>query len=175
MKDERNTIFMQQYEKLMRDTIIAPTDDYNAKMLPINDLIRLNMPKSLYRYRAFEENSIDAFWKDIIYHAKPKDFNDPHDCLVYIDENSLNAKIKELVSFQTFDNMFKESINKESPNTQMIFKELNDKTFEKRVIVSNEDGIYYLINVEGKQGEQIIVENEYDGKLYLEESGYYLR
>ena len=81
--------FKQQFEELMQNTIIAPNEDYNAKMQPINDLVRDNTPKQLFRFRTFSEFTIDAFWKDYIYHSRPVNFNDPHDCLVYVDKPSL--------------------------------------------------------------------------------------
>lgn len=99
MTDEKNTNkernFKQQFKELMQNTVIAPNDDYKTKMQPIKELIKENTPASLFRFRAVNEFSLDAFRKDDIYHSEPKNFNDPHDCLVYFDKPLLD-KIREL-------------------------------------------------------------------------------
>lgn len=45
------------------------------------------MPNKLYRYRAFSDNSIDSFINDTIYLSDPRYFNDPYDCLAYLNFN----------------------------------------------------------------------------------------
>jgi len=126
--------FKKQFEELMQNTIIAPNDDYDAKMKPINDLIRENTPKSLFRFRTFDEFSIDAFWKDYIYHSSPINFNDPHDCLVYVNKPSLVKVIKNYFTPQNiktlitqFQNLGKVSgaVKKYLPDIQKVVENLS--------------------------------------------------
>jgi len=106
-KDRKNQ-FIEQFAKLMQDTVIAPNDDYIAKTQPILDLIRENTPKSLFRFRDFNEFTIDAFWKDSIFHSAPKSFNDPHDCLVYVDKPLLDNIIEKYLMPQNIEILIKQ-------------------------------------------------------------------
>lgn len=98
--ESQNDSFKAQYVKLMQETVIVPTDDYIEKTSIITELVRVNMPKSLYRFRTCNENSLDAYLRDHIYHSKPISFNDPHDCLVFIDKKALVDRIKEELTIE---------------------------------------------------------------------------
>lgn len=142
--ETENISFTQEYERLMQETIIAPSDDYNTKMQPITELIKVNLPLSLFRYRKINEFSLDAFCRDLIYHSNPQSFNDPHDCLVFIDQKYLRAKIEKVMSPEYLKNTLKAiennreqlsnsffyPYNKESPEVQTITKKIEGKSSE---------------------------------------------
>ena len=119
----------------MQDTVIAPNDDYNAKTQPMQDLIRENTPKSLFRFRDFNDLTIDAFWQDYIYHSAPIHFNDPHDCLVYINKPLLINMIKQSLMPKNVEANIKQTqnleqmpdiISKNFPVLEAIVKDLSN-------------------------------------------------
>lgn len=48
---------------------------------------------SLYKYRAFNINSLKSLISDVAWFATPASFNDPFDCGIYIDKNRMNESI----------------------------------------------------------------------------------
>ena len=157
MENQNKIELIKQYEKLMEETIITPSDDYNAKMQPIRNLINKILPKSLFRFRTFNEFSIDSFWKDSIRYSQPDSFNDPHDCLIYIDKELIIEKIRTDLLPQNLEIIFKKWHNweqqpddfflpykKESPEIQKIAKELsNNKIDFYKELETNPDKYHF--------------------------------
>lgn len=113
--------FMNQYTKLIQETIVTPTEDYNEKIKPITELIKSNMPKSLYRFRTCNENSLDAYLNNHIYHSKPISFNDPHDCLVFIDKKALVNKTQAKLTIEHLQTIVKDWHNWEQMPDSFFF------------------------------------------------------
>lgn len=57
---------------------------------------------SLYKYRAFNEHSLQSLINEVAWFSKPSSFNDPFDCCINIDTNrieeSIRGAVKELYS-----------------------------------------------------------------------------
>ncbi len=49
---------------------------------------------SLFKYRAFNEHSLQAIINEAVWFATPGSFNDPFDCGIYIDEEKMEESIK---------------------------------------------------------------------------------
>jgi len=145
--------FKQQFEELMRNTIIAPNDDYDTQMQSIRELIRENTPKSLFHFRAFNEFSIDAFWKDYIYHSTPKKFNDPHDCLVFVDKPLLVNVFKQYLMPQNSGNVVNQYLHSDIlkeflPKIKKIVNVPNITSKDLHSIVEASPNILYNIEEE---------------------------
>ncbi len=48
-------------------------------------------PSTLYRFRAGNPNDIDALLSGRVYFNRPMNFNDPHDCLMYVNPDVMNT------------------------------------------------------------------------------------
>jgi len=104
------SFFMNEYEKLMKEisniNIMASTDDNDKseQKAILSELIENNL-KPLYRFRKFNDYSLQSFKNDTIYHSHPNDFNDPHDCLIYINENECEKLVDKTFSFEKYMNL----------------------------------------------------------------------
>jgi len=52
---------------------------------------------SLYKYRAFNEHSLQSLINEVAWFSKPSSFNDPFDCGINIDTNRIEESIREAV------------------------------------------------------------------------------
>lgn len=60
----------EEFAKRLYSTVIPEgtlSEDILTKTYPVSEAIREMMPKSLFRFRACNELSVDAFQNDIIY------------------------------------------------------------------------------------------------------------
>lgn len=74
----------------------------NQKMTrPISEAITQMMPSSLFRFRAYNSYSVDAFKKDIIYAQTADKFNDPYDTLVGYDLQGIEKGVEAAMSVDT--------------------------------------------------------------------------
>ena len=56
-------------------------------------------PKHLFRYRSVNENNIKSFRDDTIYLSDPETFNDPTDCMLYVNpETIMESRMQEMAS-----------------------------------------------------------------------------
>lgn len=133
-KKKSKTAFMAEYKALILDTVISLSKDYCDKIEDIRDLIDTNIPKKLYRFRTFDDYSLDAFVMNKIYHSSPKKFNDPHDCLVYIDQKSihksLDSELNELADLKQLSNKLSSLDKMDNPITQELKKIIEGRTIE---------------------------------------------
>lgn len=90
-KNSKQSDFLAEYQKLLEETVIPRLDEFDAKIKPIKDLVSQNLP-TLYRFRSCSKNSIDAFLNNYVYHSEPQFFNDPHDCLIYLNQDLLTTE-----------------------------------------------------------------------------------
>lgn len=99
----KNTDFKKTFGALLEETIF-PSDvnneEYYKKILPIDNLVKANIPSKLFRYRSCNELNIDSFDKDTIWAVNPSKFNDPYDSLFFADRNILYEKIRDSYSIK---------------------------------------------------------------------------
>ncbi|MCD7969099.1 MAG: DUF2971 domain-containing protein [Alistipes sp.] len=68
---------------------------YIEKMGYVGQLIHLNIPPRLFKYRHVEEYTINNFENDEFICSKPVSFNDPFDCLLYFAIDGLDNDIEK--------------------------------------------------------------------------------
>ena len=102
-----------------------PVEEINARVQPISLAIREMMPKSLFRFRSFNDNSFGAFRDGIIYAVTADRFNDPYDTLARYDleeiEKGVNAiadceAVEQLQGWLKQGNDFPEYIKRSLPS-----------------------------------------------------------
>lgn len=144
-----NAIFLKEYKRMMAE-VISPEDNYIEKFVTLRNLVNSEMPKKLFRFRTCQNYSLDAFLSDEIYHSKPEQFNDPHDCLVYINMNYLLEKIDKELTMNNLRNIMSQISDEKKrpeyfslsnftlfPEMQIIIKGL-EKTSAKGELLKNE-------------------------------------
>lgn len=135
----------KKYEKLLFETRMPDRSlgaDVNKFSTALVECIIQFLPNSLYRYRSCCRQNIDAFLSDKIYFNTPNNFNDPYDCLVYIDKKRTDDFINELERYNVIDDLKKmrssshiilESfgLNSQGPNKEYYdnVKNLSDDEF----------------------------------------------
>ena len=90
-------------EKLF-STIIpegTPVDVIQTLTRPISESIVQMVPSSLFRFRAYSSDAVDAFKKDIIYAVTADKFNDPYDTLVGYDLQGIERGLDAAMSVET--------------------------------------------------------------------------
>ena len=80
-------------------------EDIQTLTRPVSEAIKEMMPKSLFRFRAFEKRTLDAFEKDIIYAATADKFNDPYDTLVRYDLEGIEKWVNTVMNTETLGQM----------------------------------------------------------------------
>lgn len=132
--------FYKEYGELLDRTIIPTNESYRDNIKPLNDIIKQNLPSKLFRFRVCNENTIDAFRKNRIFFNTPNNFNDPHDCLVYIDYDKIKQEI-ESINTDYVIQLAKNAINTGElpPIIKGIFSE--DVQKEMRLILENSPDI----------------------------------
>ena len=83
---------------------MAP-EDIQATTRPVSEAIREMMPKRLFRYRACNQLSVDAFENDIIYAVTADKFNDPYDTLVRYDLEGIEKWVNTVMNTETLGQM----------------------------------------------------------------------
>ncbi len=71
----------------------------------INSHLLKLLPQSLYRYRKINENSIDAFEKDLFVTVSATGFNDPYDTLVSYHLDDMKESLQGLTTKQLLDEL----------------------------------------------------------------------
>ena len=75
----------EEFAKRLYSTVIpdgTSPEDILTLTRPVSEAIREMMPKSLFRFRAINDRTIDALKNDIIYAVNADMFNDSYDILV---------------------------------------------------------------------------------------------
>ena len=97
-----------EFAKILNSIIVAQGtsfEEINSKVRPINEAVSQMMPKSLFRFRACNDLSMDAFEKDIIYAVTADKYNDPYDTLVKCDIEGIKAFLRQVLSVETLVNL----------------------------------------------------------------------
>ena len=72
---------------------------------PISEAITQMMPESLFRFRKFNDNSLEAFKDGIIYAVTADMFNDPYDTLAKYDIEEIEAGINAFMRPETLEKL----------------------------------------------------------------------
>lgn len=122
----------EEFSKRLYSTVIpegtAP-EDIQALTRPVTEAIREMIPKSLFRFRAFEKRSLDAFEKDIIYAVTADKFNDPYDTLVRYDLEEIKKWVNIVMNTETLGQMktwFAEGWNFPNEVNHILTTEMTD-------------------------------------------------
>ena len=97
-----------EFAKILNSIIIpqgTSVEEINRRVRPISEAVFQMMPRSLFRYRACNDRSIDAFEKDIIYAVTADKYNDPYDTLVKCDTDGIKAFLRQVLSVETLVNL----------------------------------------------------------------------
>ena len=86
-----------EFENKLRGMVL-PGADTEGKAIPLIDAVGAMMPHKLFRYRAFNERSIDAFEKDLIYTVPATWFNDPYDTLIKYNLDNIKENMESIAS-----------------------------------------------------------------------------
>lgn len=97
----RGKSFRNDFGELLLKTVIpenAGIEEKNTLVQSLNNFVVPKFPKSLFRYRSFDKDgyALNALKTNRLYFSKPAGFNDPHDCLVYIDFKSVEESIRNV-------------------------------------------------------------------------------
>lgn len=80
-------------------------EDLQTMTRPVSEAIREMMSNRLFRFRAFDERSFDAFQNDIIYAVTADKFNDPYDTLVRYDLEGIEKWVNTVMNIETLGQM----------------------------------------------------------------------
>ena len=98
----------EEFAKRLYSTVIpegtAPAD-IQTLTLPVSEAIREMMTKRLFRFRAINDRSVDAFENDIIYAVTADKFNDPYDTLVRYDLEEIEKWVNTVMNIETLGQM----------------------------------------------------------------------
>ena len=108
--------------KNWRNTLIRCLFHYSARRLQVERAFQIknsHIPNSLYKYRKFCENHIDALSKNVLWRCSPNEFNDPYDTSVYfnVDHISIeNLPLEDVI--ENINVVSEESISEEPRRLQ---------------------------------------------------------
>ena len=92
---EENAV-RDKFKEILDSTVIRnydSPDENNAKIKTFCKKVQELKPKSLFRYRNYNNDTVDAFKNDLVVSSKPADFNDPFDCLIQVDPDDIINEI----------------------------------------------------------------------------------
>ena len=95
MSMEENAV-RDKFKEILDSTVIRnydSPDENNAKIKTFCKKVQELKPKSLFRYRNYNNDTVYAFKNDLVVSSKPADFNDPFDCLIQVDPDDIINEI----------------------------------------------------------------------------------
>lgn len=97
-----------EFAKRLKSIIIP--EGTSSEMLrsltrPISDAISQMMPDSLFRFRKYNNDSIDAFKNDIIYAVTADKFNDPYDTLARYDIEEIKNAMSSIMNCDALEQL----------------------------------------------------------------------
>ena len=90
MSMEENAV-RDKFKEILDSTVIRnydSPDENNAKIKTFCKKVQELKPKSLFRYRNYNNATVDAFKNDLVVSSKPADFNEPFDFLHHLKNYS---------------------------------------------------------------------------------------
>lgn len=82
-----------KYVELLNATVNDVNFEHIKQLI---NYIQENKPKSLFHYRRCSEQSIEAFRENNLFFNTASNFNDPYDCLVYCNRNTIQKEIESI-------------------------------------------------------------------------------
>ena len=135
---------LERYKKLLKTTIIradVPLKESEEFKTFLNLLTEIR-PKKLFRYRICSENNFDALIDDKVYFNSPTKFNDPHDCLVYVDKKKISSLLYQVDDISIIVKFMRDNRNFNSdfspndyPTIQHFRNKLQNANDEKAVLI----------------------------------------
>ena len=135
---------LEKYKEFLKTTIIrgdVPLGESEEFKTFVSLLVEIQ-PKKLFRYRICNENSFSALLDDRIYFCSPTKFNDPHDCLVYVDRNKLSSllyqadDISSIVKIMSNSRIFNNNFSpNDYPTIQYFRSKLPNSSTEESALV----------------------------------------
>ena len=92
---EENSV-RDKFKEILDSTVIRnydSPDENNAKIKTFCKKVQELKPKSLFRYRNYNNDTVEAFKNDLVVSSKSADFNDPFDCLIQVDPDDIINEI----------------------------------------------------------------------------------
>ena len=86
-----------EFKELLDKTIVKNYDgknNYENQIGNLRGFVHNIIPEKLYRYRKYNQNTINDLKTFTIHPSSPHFFNDPYDCQLYIDKNEIFEKIQ---------------------------------------------------------------------------------
>lgn len=130
----------EKFKELLDNIVIRNYDApevNNAKIKDFCQSVNKLKPKHLFRYRKFNDDTINAFEHDLIVSSKPADFNDPFDCLIQVEPKDI---IRDIINPK---NRWKlKKWLKYNPELTKIIPEKNLKRINK--LLTMKDNTYFI-------------------------------
>lgn len=133
IKDSARKVF----KEIIENTVIKNNDSTevnNAKIKSFCEQVHNIRPKTLFRYREYNDYTVDALSKFLITSSKPAVFNDPFDSLVYVDTNLIASSVKipgNRQNYKSWAGSNKAILNLFSKDSIKMSEEFLDETPEK--------------------------------------------
>ena len=115
----------RKYEQLLNNTKKEMNKDDKKAINDLLEYINKNKPKSLYHYRRCCEQSIEAFKDNKIYFNNAINFNDPYDCLIYCDIDTIYKRIHNMYNYHNIELINNKIIDENYINTRPVNIEEN--------------------------------------------------
>lgn len=164
MEIEKTT--RERFKEILESTVIRNYDDPEIKQEKIKKFctqVHELKPQRLFRYREFNENTLDALEKNLITSSKPKMFNDPFDSLLYVDKEAILKEVKDPRNRWKFQRWLElnpkltttltkkqknqiKSLLSESPRKYAFSMRLASPKLERMIEQSIQDCIQYIKN-----------------------------
>ncbi len=111
------------------DCLKNDSDELSKKILQLKNYLELNSPEKLYKYRRYNDNSVQALINDEIYLSRADFFNDPYDCLLYFNKDVVLKNISDALTLENLKNSIE--ARGISP-TDEIMEKMLETCFEKK-------------------------------------------
>lgn len=95
----------EEFAKLLYGTIINSTSEDQIafeKLSRICNWIQENIPSTLYRFRSYNEKSVNALKNDEVWGSSILQFNDPYECVPFYDMGLINNNINRILNNRLF-------------------------------------------------------------------------
>ena len=105
----------------------------------------MNPPNKLFKYKAFNADSMELILADYLYFANPAQFNDPLDCKTSIvDDINSEDELKEILAM-----LYNRSIEKKLQEAAKQLRYNGPKTLEKISTLSQSETDMFIMNLYG--------------------------
>lgn len=97
-----------EFARILNSVIVpegTPPEEMQRLTRPIYDAIAQMMPKSLFRFRPFSDNTLGAFRDGIIYAVTADMFNDPYDTLASYNIDEIKKGIEAIMNCEAIGQM----------------------------------------------------------------------